>query len=56
MLEANNYIRWFVSDVEVLRLHYAHTLRAWYERTLAQKDAIVALYDEEVSDIVIDLR
>ena len=46
ILQANDFIRWFVTDVEVLRLHYALTLRAWYERTLAQKDAIVALYDE----------
>jgi cyclopropane-fatty-acyl-phospholipid synthase len=46
VLEANNYIRWFVSDVEVLRLHYAYTLRDWYARTVANRDAIVALYDE----------
>lgn len=46
VLEANNYIRWFVSDVEVLRLHYAYTLREWYARTVANRDAIVALYDE----------
>jgi cyclopropane-fatty-acyl-phospholipid synthase len=46
VLEANNYIRWFVSDVEVLRLHYALTLRDWYARTVANRDAIVALYDE----------
>jgi cyclopropane-fatty-acyl-phospholipid synthase len=36
----------WMTDVEVLRLHYAHTLRKWYERTVAAKDAIVALYDE----------
>jgi len=35
-----------MTDVEVLRLHYAHTLKKWYERTVAAKDAIVALYDE----------
>ena len=46
VLEANNYIRWFISDVEVLRLHYAFTLRDWYKRTVASRDAIVALYDE----------
>ncbi|RDE07292.1 SAM-dependent methyltransferase [Sphingomonas aracearum] len=45
-LEANNFIRWFVTDVEVLRLHYAYTLKAWYDRTVAAHDAIVALYDE----------
>jgi cyclopropane-fatty-acyl-phospholipid synthase len=36
----------WMTDVEVLRLHYAYTLRQWYERTVAAKDAIVALYDE----------
>ncbi|WP_294358052.1 cyclopropane-fatty-acyl-phospholipid synthase family protein [uncultured Sphingomonas sp.] len=46
VLEANNYIRWFVSDVEVLRLHYAFTLREWYKRTVEHRDAIVELYDE----------
>ena len=38
--------RMFLTDVEVLRLHYAHTLQHWYDRTTAAKDAIVALYDE----------
>jgi cyclopropane-fatty-acyl-phospholipid synthase len=35
-----------MTDVEVLRLHYAYTLKEWYDRTVAAKDAIVALYDE----------
>jgi len=39
-------LRLFLTDVEVLRLHYAYTLHEWYRRTLAAKDAIVALYDE----------
>ncbi|MFD1788371.1 class I SAM-dependent methyltransferase [Sphingomonas floccifaciens] len=39
-------LRLFCTDVEVLRLHYALTLDAWYDRTVAAKDAIVALYDE----------
>ena len=43
---ASDGLRWFVSDVETLRLHYAFTLRAWYARTVANRDAIVALYDE----------
>jgi len=34
------------TDLETLRLHYALTLRQWYARTTASKDAIVALYDE----------
>ena len=37
--------RLMVSDVEVLRRHYAPTIRAWYERCVAQKDKIEAFYD-----------
>jgi cyclopropane-fatty-acyl-phospholipid synthase len=39
-------LRLFPTDIEVLRLHYGWTLRAWYERTVAARDKIVALYDE----------
>jgi cyclopropane-fatty-acyl-phospholipid synthase len=35
-----------VTDVEVLRLHYAETLRHWRRRFAANRDAIAALYDE----------
>jgi cyclopropane-fatty-acyl-phospholipid synthase len=35
-----------ITDVEVLRLHYALTLRAWRERFLANRAAAAALYDE----------
>ncbi|PZU60472.1 MAG: SAM-dependent methyltransferase [Sphingobium sp.] len=38
--------RLMISDVEVLRLHYALTLREWYKRTQEKKAEIVALYDE----------
>jgi len=33
------------SDVECLRLHYARTLREWYDRTVAARAEIEALYD-----------
>ena len=36
----------FVTDVEVLRLHYAETLRLWRERFLAHRAEAAALYDE----------
>jgi cyclopropane-fatty-acyl-phospholipid synthase len=36
----------WVTDIEVLRLHYAYTLDDWLRRTQAAKDRIVALYDE----------
>ncbi|PJI88132.1 class I SAM-dependent methyltransferase [Sphingomonas koreensis] len=39
-------MRLFLTDVEVLRLHYAYTLQAWYDRASAAKAEIVALYDE----------
>jgi cyclopropane-fatty-acyl-phospholipid synthase len=39
-------LRMFATDVEVLRLHYAHTLKAWYDRTVAARQAIVELYDQ----------
>ncbi len=35
-----------VTDVEVLRLHYAYTLQAWRERFMAHRDEILRLYDE----------
>jgi cyclopropane-fatty-acyl-phospholipid synthase len=35
-----------VTDIEVLRLHYATTLRHWRRRFAASRDAIAALYDE----------
>src|SRR3546814_17240887 len=36
----------WVTDVEVLRLHYAYTIEQWYARAPAARDRIVALYDE----------
>ncbi len=36
----------WITDIEVLRLHYALTIEEWYARTVAAHDAIVALYDE----------
>lgn len=35
-----------VTDIEVLRLHYASTLRAWREAFMAQRDKAKAIYDE----------
>jgi len=35
-----------VTDLEVLRLHYAETLKAWRERFMANRDKAVAIYDE----------
>ena len=46
IISANEGLRFMVTDVEVLRLHYGYTLDAWYDRTVAARDQIVALYDE----------
>jgi cyclopropane-fatty-acyl-phospholipid synthase len=35
-----------ITDIEVLRLHYAETLRHWRERFQANRDAVKKLYDE----------
>jgi cyclopropane-fatty-acyl-phospholipid synthase len=35
-----------VTDVEILRLHYAETLEAWRTRFLAHREEVAALYDE----------
>lgn len=35
-----------VTDIEILRLHYAETLREWRERFLAKREEAKALYDE----------
>ena len=36
----------FVTDVEILRLHYAETLRLWRERFMHNRDKAKAIYDE----------
>jgi cyclopropane-fatty-acyl-phospholipid synthase len=46
-LAASEKVRLIASDIETLRLHYARTIRAWYANCLAQREAIIALYDEK---------
>ena len=36
-----------VSDIEVLKLHYSHTLRHWKENCLKNKAQIVEMFDEK---------
>jgi cyclopropane-fatty-acyl-phospholipid synthase len=36
----------WITDIEILRLHYAETLRAWRTRFNANRERIRALYDE----------
>ena len=35
-----------VTDIEILQLHYAETLRAWRQRFLAHRDEVVRIYDQ----------
>jgi len=35
-----------VCDIEILRLHYAETLKAWRERFMARREEAVQLYDD----------
>ena len=36
-----------VSDIEVLRMHYSHTLRHWKERCISNKSRILEMFDEK---------
>jgi cyclopropane-fatty-acyl-phospholipid synthase len=36
----------YVADIEVLRLHYAETLKAWRQRFTANRKRVAAVYDE----------
>jgi len=38
--------RLWITDIEILRLHYAETLKAWRQRFNANRERIRALYDE----------
>ena len=37
----------YVTDIEILRLHYAETLRLWRERFEMNRNKIAAFYDEQ---------
>ena len=45
IVRASEPSRLIATDVETLRLHYAHTLRQWYQRTVEKQAEIEALYD-----------
>ena len=36
-----------ISDIEVLKLHYSHTLRHWKENCIKNKEQIVQMFDEK---------
>ena len=35
-----------ITDIEIMRLHYATTLTRWYKNTLKNKENIIKMYDE----------
>jgi len=46
VLKAVERVGLLVSDIEILRLHYAETLKAWRERFRAHWDEAAEIYDE----------
>jgi cyclopropane-fatty-acyl-phospholipid synthase len=46
VLSAVEKVGLWVTDIEILRLHYASTLREWRRRFEANRDKVRALYDE----------
>lgn len=45
VMKASERNKLMIADVEVLRLHYAYTLREWYKRVQDKRSEIEALYD-----------
>jgi cyclopropane-fatty-acyl-phospholipid synthase len=45
IITASEKAHLIATDVETLRLHYAHTLRQWYKRVTEHRAEIEALYD-----------
>jgi cyclopropane-fatty-acyl-phospholipid synthase len=46
VLPAIEHNRLLVTDIEILRLHYAETLKHWRERFLAHRDEVERIYDQ----------
>ncbi len=49
VLAAVERVGLWVTDIEILRLHYAKTLHAWNERCQRRRDEATKLYDERFS-------
>ena len=43
-IENSNLI---IADMEVLRMHYSHTLRNWKDRFIGKKDKVLDMFDEK---------
>ena len=46
IVSASERTKLMIADIETLRLHYGLTVRHWYDRAVANRAAIEALYDE----------
>ena len=46
MQESTQRVKLISTDIEILRLHYAYTLREWLRRFTAAREKMVKLYDE----------
>ena len=42
---ASESVRMIATDIETLRLHYALTIRHWYDRVVASREKIEAMFD-----------
>lgn len=45
-MEASEKWSLMATDIEILRVHYAKTIREWYANCMKNRDAIIAMYDE----------
>jgi len=45
MIASEKY-RLMATDIEILRLHYAKTIRQWYANCMTHRDAIIDMYDQ----------
>ena len=45
-MRASEKYRMIPTDIEILRIHYAKTIRCWYANCVANKEAIVEMFDE----------
>mgnify|MGYP003951962417 FL=1 len=46
ILENCQKLNIIVTDIEILRLHYAHTITRWYQNVLQNKDKIIKMFDQ----------
>jgi len=47
VIESVEKSEFIVTDIEVLRMHYSHTLRHWKQRFLQNKDQVISMFDEK---------